>query len=558
MDPHFPNRPREALSPSEMLARVRTRGARLRRRRQMGVTGLAVAAAGTAAAVVWAVIPAGNPHRIVSTAPTPSPTVTGSSCPASSLTIDSAAAGSLRATPDFTSGAYRHLGVGQTAVLFAGGAPADQSITLTRGVDTNSFAVSIWSGGPKPLVPLTVLATSTDLYPAGDGTPGARIPFRYPEAGSQANPCQRYQLEALGVDDATLVRVAKSLVATTTPPATNVTTTAPAPAPANTSLDSVFGQPLKGPATVTVTADGLYVAITQQSSSGATNSTLQRVDPTTGHAEAAVSLGAPFVQATEANGSLWLTTSSTSDVTLIRFDPQTLRETGHWTLGTPPQQTGVGSMAVAGGGLWVTTGDRLLRLSLSDGSILASVSIPGAVGSDVASDAAGTILIDGRLSQGGGAVERRDPTTGTLIASYPMSGVTAPRVTGVVGGSVWVSEATGMMGFVERLDATSLRPAPTDPAYCAPSSTPTCISGSNAINATTANGLVWITQNSGGDERNHCADATTGKTLAPLALPQPADDEVVAIGPADVYFTFYNAGAYRLAYKPIPTACRAS
>lgn len=556
MDPHFPNRPREALSPSEMLARVHKRGARLRRRRQIGVTGLGLAAAGTAAAVALAVIPSPNPHRIVSTAQTPSPTLAGNSCPPSQFSIYGAAATSLPATQDFTSGAYRHLGVGETAVLFADRAPQGKSITLTRGVDTESFAVSVWSAGPKPPVPVTVLSTDTDLYPAGDGTPGARIPFRYPESGSQTNPCQRYQLEALGVDDATLVRVAKSLTATSTPPATGVTTTTPARA--KPSLDSVFGEPLEAPAMVTVTADGLYVAMTPQSSSAARSPDLQRVDPTTGRVEATAPLDSSFVQAIESNGSLWVTTSSAANVTLIRFDPQTLRTTGRWALGPPPQATGVGGMAVAGGALWVTTGDRLLRISLSDGGVVASVAIPGAVGSDVASDAAGTILVDGRLSQGGGAVERRDPTTGALIASYAMTGVTAPRVTGVVGQSVWVSQATGTQGFVERLDATSLKPAPSDPAYCAPSATPTCISGSNGINAITANGLVWITQTAGGDQRNHCADPTTGGVLAAIPVPQPDADEVVAIGPMDLYFSYYNAGAYRLAYKPIPAACRAS
>lgn len=559
MDPEFPNRPPGALNPDDMLARVHKRGARLRRRRQMGVTGLTLAAAGTAAAVVWAVIPAPTPHRIVSTAETPSSTALPSpnSCPVSTFTMHPAAAGSLPATSDFTSGNYRRLDIGQTVTVFADRALPGKSITLTRGVDTNSFAVSVWSAGPKPLVPVTVLGTNSDLYPAGDGTPGARIPFRFPEAGSQTDPCQRYQLQGVGVDDAALIKVAQSLKTTTAPP----TTTAPtSTTPANPSLDSgVFSQPLAGPATVTVTADGLYVAVARQASSGTTTSSLERVDPTTGRVEATASLDGPFVQALETNGSLWVTTSSSSGLTLIRFDPTTLQTTGQWSLGRTPQQTGAGSMAVAGGGLWVAAGDRLLRVSPGNGSVTLSVPLPGAVGSDVAADAAGTILVDGRLNPGGGAVERRDPVTGALLASQPMTGVTPPLVTHVVGSSVWVSEPTGTRGYVERFDAASLQPASVGTRDCTEGySTPTCVTGSNGITATTANGLVWITQSTGGSSLNYCADPTTGKVLASLPLPQPNEDTVVAIGPDDFYFTSYSAGANHLGYEPIPQACRAS
>lgn len=558
MDPEFPNRPPGALGPDDMLERVHKRGTRLRRRRQMGVTGLTLVAAGTAAAVVWAAVPAPVPHRIVSTAETPSSTAPPSpnSCPPSPFTISPAAAGSLSATPDFTSGSYRGLDKGQTVVLFADDAPTDKSITLTRGVDTNSFAVSIWSHGPKPLVSVTVLGTVTDLYPAGDGTPGARIPFRYPETGSQTNPCQRYQLEGVGIDDAALVKIAQGLkvVGTGSAPTAPPTTQPP------TLESGVFGQPLSGLANVTVTGGWLYIATQQTAASAVVTSKLERVDPATGRVEATAQLGALFVQAIYTNGSLWVTTSSASGLTLLRFDPTTLQSTGHWSLGATPQQTGSGSMAAAGGGLWVSGGDRLLRVSPSKGSVTLSIPLPGAVGSDVAADSAGTILVDGRLNPGGAAVERRDPATGALLASHPTTGgPTPPLVTAVVGSSAWMSQATGMAGYVERLDATTLQPSATDVASCRDGiSTPTCIEGTNGITATTANGLVWITQSAGGSNLNYCADPSTGKVLAPLPLPQLPEDTVVAIGPTDFYFTEYNAGAYHLEYKPIPQACQAS
>ncbi len=50
------------------------------------------------------------------------------------------------------------------------------------------------------------------------------------------------------------------------------------------------------------------------------------------------------------------------------------------------------------------------------------------------------------------------PVTGTLLASHPMLGVIAPLIGGVSAAGAWVSEPTGMLGYIERFSASSLTP----------------------------------------------------------------------------------------------------
>ena len=552
MEPEFPNSPSGALDPDEMLANVYRRGGRLKLRRRVTAIGMAMATAGAAAGLLLTLIPGSSPHQVVSTGrTTPSTASTAlASCPESPFVVKAPASGAVSPTPDFTSGAYRQLAAGQTAVLFSDRAPGDKEIWLTRGVDTSSFAVSVWAHGPNPLTPVAVLGNTAMLFPAGEGEPGARIPFRYPQVGAPNDPCERYQLQAIGLDDYTLIQLAENIRATTGTPATSATTTP--------SLDnSVFTQPLAGPASATITASGLYVDILNLTATPV-SSELNRVDPTSGRVEATAQLGAQFDQAVEISGSLWVTTSTTNNKTLIRLNPQTLAVTGRWTLGDTPDFTN-SDMAVVGGGLWIAAGDRLLRLSLPDGSVTTSLSLPGADTSSVTTNPQGTILVDAEAKAGSGAVQRRDPTTGRLLASFPMNGVTAPRLTGIIGSSVWVSESTGMMGYVERLDATSMQPSAEDLTNCRDGYMgPTCISGTNGITATAANGLIWITQVAGGSSRNYCAIPSSGKALASLTLPQPDEDSIAAIGPNDIYYAYYATNANHLGRQALPTGCQPS
>jgi hypothetical protein len=311
---------------------------------------------------------------------------------------------------------------------------------------------------------------------------------------------------------------------------------------------------------VAATAAGLYVAWQVSRPGSVVSSELARVDAASGRVEAARYLGAAFEQAILAAGGLWVvaaTGSTLATQVLLRLNPDTLTLTGRWQVGTGngphwAQQL----LVVAGGGLWVAAGNRLLHLSLPGGAITASIALPGAASSDLSANAAGTVLVVGEADSGGsGAVQRRDPATGALLASYPIVGVSTPAVAGPIGSAVWVSEATGMMGYVQRLDAATMT---AEGSACQEGGTPrTCVEGTNDVTARLAGGLLWVTQIAGGPTRNYCADPFTGRTIAPLELPQPTQDEVLAITPDRIFYAAPGPGADQyLRQEAIPSACR--
>jgi hypothetical protein len=324
-------------------------------------------------------------------------------------------------------------------------------------------------------------------------------------------------------------------------------------------VDRAFGQPLLMPQ-VAVTATGLYVSWQVSRPGSVVRSELARVDEASGRVEAARRLGAAFEQAVLAAGALWVAVSTGSTPaaqTLLRLNPETLKLTGRWRVGTGGDQPWAAQvLVIAGGGLWVVSGNRLLHLSLPDGKVTASITLPGAASSDLSANAAGTILIVGEADSGGrGTVQRRDPTTGALLASHPMMGVSAPDVAGPIGSAVWVSEATGMMGYVQRLDAATMT---AEGSACTEGgTTSTCVEGTNDVRARLAGGLLWITQIAGGKVRNYCADPLTGRRLAPIELPQPAEDEVLAIAPHRIFYAAPGPAADQyLRQEAIPSACR--
>jgi hypothetical protein len=299
---------------------------------------------------------------------------------------------------------------------------------------------------------------------------------------------------------------------------------------------------------VYVTASGLYVSWEVNHSADE----LARADGTTGTIEAERDLGAEVVDVLAAGGWLWATVASPAGAnTLLRLNPATLAVTGRQALGA--QRTGAGYLAVAGGGLWAASGDELLRLSLPGGHVTARVALRGASNSMVAANATGTILLDGEADWGSGAVQRRDPHTGKLLAEIPMVGVIAPFIGGVIDSGVWISEATGMMGYAERLNLTTLKPEPLalpGPDY---EGGKAHIEGTNGIGATVADGLAWITQPAGGSEINYCADPRNGRRLAAIPLPNPVADTVLEIGTRYIY---YVSSSQYLDRVPIPARCR--
>jgi len=321
------------------------------------------------------------------------------------------------------------------------------------------------------------------------------------------------------------------------------------PPSSGAAREGVFGLVLTNP-TVAVTGGRFYIAWQVNSASSALpRFELARADPVTGTVEAAHRFAAGYLGApVTAGGWLWVTTSTAQGEALLRMNPADLAVTGDLRVGDRSYQgvSGRGNqLAAAGGALWVTGGSQLLRVSLPAGQVTATISLPGAYSSGVAASADGSVLVVSEANRGGlGSVQRRDPVTGALIASHAMVGVSAPGIGGVTGSGAWVSEATGMLGYIERFSTATMAP---DPA--------TDVGGTNGISVRVADGAVWVTDQVGSG-RNYCADQVTGRVLAPISLPDPGQDYLLAISGQQLYYAVPASGGFHLKRAQVPAACR--
>lgn len=337
---------------------------------------------------------------------------------------------------------------------------------------------------------------------------------------------------------------------TTSAPSSSSTTVAPATTTTTTSVASGPVTEWRAPAgasgtvavQVTPTTAGAYVAWAVGSPGGLGPSTLERVDPATGSVEATATLPAAFGGAALAGGSLWVATYSSSGVYLLRLDPSTLAVTSTQTVATGAA-TGT-SVALAGGGLWVAAGSALVRFDTSTGAKVASATIAGAFSSDVAASPGGSTLVVGESDAGGaGAVQARNPSTGALLASRALIGVTAPAVAGVSAGGVWASEATGMEGYVQRFSLPGLTP-----------DTATTVQGSNGIRVRVAGSFVWVSQPAGSSTRNFCASGASGARLAGIPA-VGSSDQLLAVGAHRYYVLTLAATPAAVVAEPLPAAC---
>jgi hypothetical protein len=253
-------------------------------------------------------------------------------------------------------------------------------------------------------------------------------------------------MKAFAALPAALSAVTALLTACSTLPSGTVVITAtassaPTGAAPRAASARVFGRIFEDP-DATVTGGHLYVTWQVNSPTAAVPQfELARVNQVTG-AIAALHLlvpgrvGAPLV----AGGSLWVPVATAAGESLLRLNPGDLAETGNVSVsGGSAESVGRGShLAVAGGALWVAGGDRLLRVSLVTGQVIAALPLPGAATSGVAANGNGTMLVVSEANDSGvGSVQRRDPVTGALLASHPMLGVAASALAGIIDSRVW-------------------------------------------------------------------------------------------------------------------------
>ncbi|HET6188036.1 MAG TPA: hypothetical protein VFE59_13715, partial [Trebonia sp.] len=234
----------------------------------------------------------------------------------------------------------------------------------------------------------------------------------------------------------------------------------PAPASPGIPAGGIVGRVFTNPG-LTVTGGSLYL---RRSLSPARQDPprmeLARVDAATGAIVATSTfspgaIGAPLAAA----GSLWLTGSFSGHAMLLRLDSRTLMVTGELTIAPVNSGAERSHIAYAGGSIWVDGSDELVRVSPATVAAELTIPLPGADTSDIGGSPDGGTLIVSEADSGDGTIQRRDPVTGALLASHSMLGVIAPLIGGGVSAAgAWVSEPTGMLGYIERFSAASLTP----------------------------------------------------------------------------------------------------
>lgn len=307
----------------------------------------------------------------------------------------------------------------------------------------------------------------------------------------------------------------------------------------------IVGRVLTNPA-LTVTGDSLYLRWSlSPAQQEPPRMELARVDAATGEIAATNTfspgaIGAPLAAA----GSLWLTGSFTGSTMLLRLNPRTLMVTGELTI--PPVNSGAeqSHIAYAGGAIWVDGSDELVRVSPATVAAELTISLPSADTSDIGASPDGGTLIVSEADSGDGTVQRRDPVTGTLLSAHPMLGVIAPMIGGVSAAGAWVSEPTGMLGYIERFSAASLTPQ----AH-------TRVDGSNGLHADVWAGVLWVRNQAAGAAQNYCADPATGRRLATLPLPDLAQDYLMAVTGGRIYYSVPASSGFVIRTVPVPAAC---
>jgi hypothetical protein len=300
---------------------------------------------------------------------------------------------------------------------------------------------------------------------------------------------------------------------------------------------------------LTFTGGSLYLTWQASARAYPPRMTLSRVDPATGAITASNTFSPGFVSdPLYAAGWLWVTDdpASVGDLLLLRLDPRTLMVTGELSAGSHPTgSVGTGShIAFAGGSIWVDGAGQLVRVSPGTVSAELTIPQPGANSAGVAASPDGGTLIVSEADSEMGTIQRRDPVTGALEASYPVLGTLAPLIGGVSSTGVWVREPTGMLGYIERFQAATMTPQPA-----------TQVEGTNGISAAVWEGALWVSDEAAGAARNYCADPATGRRLATLPLPDLARDYLMTVAGGLIYYSVPAADGFAIRTVPVPAAC---
>ena len=251
---------------------------------------------------------------------------------------------------------------------------------------------------------------------------------------------------------------------------------------------------------------------------------LCRISLTTG----AVRLGATFPVGglTMASGYLWAFSASGARALPVvsQVQPLTLQRVRVIRLPSVPANYGGVPVAVTAGpagSVWIGSDRTLLRVSVSTGRTLTTVTLPpGLTSGDAAVNPAGTTLyVSATSSNAGGMILEYNARTGRKLAAAS-GGVIRYAVAGAnltaVPGGVWASFRTGMMGLTIHLRARGL-PMITPPGPHVVRSPPTGVFHW-PMYATTSfgGGALWVANETA---IVACLDPRTGAIRATEHLP---------------------------------------
>jgi hypothetical protein len=185
-------------------------------------------------------------------------------------------------------------------------------------------------------------------------------------------------------------------------------------------------------------------------------------------ATGAVRLGPTFPAGglTMASGYLWAYSApgARAQPVVTEVDPVTLQRVRAIRLPSVPATFGGVPVAVTAGpagSVWIGSDRTLLRVSVSTGTPLTTVTLPpGLVSGDAAVNPAGaTLYVSATSSTAGGVILEYNARTGRKLAAAS-DGVIRYAVAGAdltaVPGGVWASFRTGMMGLTIHLGANGL------------------------------------------------------------------------------------------------------
>ena len=187
--------------------------------------------------------------------------------------------------------------------------------------------------------------------------------------------------------------------------------------------DTVVGDIPVGsrPVAVAVGEGGVWVA-------NADDGTVSRIDPKTRKVVKIIGVGGDVEDLAVGFGSLWVATGN--DSTLARIDPRTNAiERTLFSAGSSLIPQPIWSVAVGAGAVWVTRGNRLLRIDPNTNSVTKTIPIEPPQGLAVGQ---GSVFVTTSIDH----VLRYEADTGTRTATFSLP--TAARAPVVGGGLLWV------------------------------------------------------------------------------------------------------------------------